>query len=160
MKKKFLFIVLSISAAVVLFSCKTVSSADGLELSAHPKVVNYNEKKFNSEFNKGNFSKCAGMLLSQSIGENNIIKQNLDIALLEHFAGYYKASSEIMNKTDRLMDEAVTKSITKSVASATLNENASEYAGTPYEYIFINVFNALNYYNDGNMEDADRKSVV
>ena len=154
MKKKFLFIVLSISAAVVLFSCKTVSSADGLELSAHPKVVNYNEKKFNSEFNKGNFSKCAGMLLSQSIGENNIIKQNLDIALLEHFAGYYKASSEIMNKTDRLMDEAVTKSITKSVASATLNENASEYAGTPYEYIFINVFNALNYYNDGNMEDA------
>mgnify|MGYP006875883397 FL=1 len=141
-------------AGVLLCSCASVSSSAGLQSSAHPKKIRYNEKRFNSALAKGDFTSCAGMLLGQNVSGNDVIRQNLDIAMLEHYAKAYGASNEICNKTDGLMHDAVTKSITKTVASATLNENASEYTGTVYEYLYINVFNALNYYNQGNMEDA------
>jgi uncharacterized protein len=141
-------------SGILLCSCASVSSSAGLKSSAHPKKIKYNEKRFDSAFAKGDYTSCAGMLLGQNINGNNIIRQDLDIALLEHYAKAYEASGEVCNNTDRLMHDAVTKSVTKTIASASLNENASEYTGTVYEYLYINLFNALNYYNQGNMEDA------
>lgn len=154
MKRVLKFFSAALMAGALLCSCASVSSSAGLKSSAHPKKIKYNEKRFNSALAKGDFTACAGMLLGQNVSGNDVIRQNLDIAMLEHYAKAYGASNEICNRTDGLMHDAVTKSITKTVASATLNENASEYTGTVYEYLYINVFNALNYYNQGNMEDA------
>lgn len=144
----------ALSAGILLCSCVTVSSSSGLHSSEHPPKIRYNQNRFDKAFGKGDFNECAGMLLSRNVSENDIIQQNLDIAMLEHFGKLYGASHEIFNKTDDLMHDAVTKSVTKTVVSATLNENASAYTGTAYEYLYLNVFNALNYYNQGNMDDA------
>ncbi|MCK9171383.1 MAG: hypothetical protein M0P01_13300 [Treponema sp.] len=148
------FVFAALSAGALLCACASVSSSSGLTASDHPQKIKYNEKRFNAALERGDFTTCAGMLLGQNVNANDVIRQNLDIAMLEHYAKAFDASDEICGKTDRLMHDAVTKSISKTVVSATLNENASEYTGTVYEYLYINVFNALNYYNRGNMEDA------
>jgi hypothetical protein len=40
------------------------------------------------------------------------------------------------------------------MASYIANDNTKEYPGEDYEDIYLNVFNALNFYNDGNIEGA------
>jgi len=153
-KYRLIFLSAALLWGVLLCSCATVSSSDGLRNSAHPRKLSYNEKKFDAAFAKGDFMSCAGMLLGQKVSVSDSIRQNLDVAMLEHYAKAYDASDEICGKTDRLMQDAVTKSVSKTVVSATINENASDYTGTVYEYLYVNVFNALNYYNRGDMEGA------
>lgn len=82
------------------------------------------------------------------------IRDNFDEAMIRHYQKDYDSSLKILNATDRLMDGAVTKSISRGFASVFGNDNATEYAGTPYEYVYLNIFNALNYYNKGDIEEA------
>ena len=85
---------------------------------------------------------------------NDRIRDNFDIAMMKHYQKDYDSSLQILNETDHLMDDAVTQSITKGFASVFGNDNADEYKGNPYEYVYINIFNALNYYNKGDVEEA------
>ncbi len=86
--------------------------------------------------------------------ENNAISLFLDKGILEHYAGRYADSSQDLQDAERMIEEAYTKSISADVASYIANDNTKEYAGEDFEDIYINVFNALNYYNDGNIEGA------
>jgi hypothetical protein len=86
--------------------------------------------------------------------EKNAISLFLDKGLLEHYAGNYANSSQDLQEAERLIEEAFTKSITADLASYILNDNTKEYPGEDFEDIYINVFNALNYYNRGNLEGA------
>jgi len=84
----------------------------------------------------------------------NAISLFLDQGLLEHYAGYYQASSQSLQNAERLIEEAYTKSISESVASYILNDNTKEYPGEDFEDLYLNVFNALNYYHQRNIEGA------
>jgi hypothetical protein len=86
--------------------------------------------------------------------EKNAISLYLDKGLLEHYAGNYYASSMDLQEAEHLIQEAFTKSVTQNIASYIANDNTKEYPGEDYEDIYINVFNALNYYNRGNLEGA------
>jgi len=86
--------------------------------------------------------------------ERNAIMLFLDKGLLEHYAGNYAESSNDLQNAERLIEEAYTKSITESFFSYIINDNIKEYPGEDFEDIYINVFNALNYYNRGDMEGA------
>jgi len=86
--------------------------------------------------------------------ERNAISLYLDKGLLEHYAGNYANSSNDLQFAERLIEEAFTKSITESFFSYIFNDNTKEYPGEDFEDIYINVFNALNYYNRGNIESA------
>jgi hypothetical protein len=86
--------------------------------------------------------------------ERNAISLYLDRGLLEHYAGHYRESSLDLLNAERLIEEAYTRSISESVASYIANDNTKTYPGEDYEDIYINVFNALNYYNRGNLEGA------
>jgi len=86
--------------------------------------------------------------------ESNAILLYLDKGLLEHYAENYQASSGDLQYAERLIEEAYTKSITESFFSYILNDNTKDYPGEDFEDIYINVFNALNYYNRGNIEGA------
>ena len=118
------------------------------------KKKKYNEARFYKALDEGDFEKCTAFLLGQKITDKERIRQYLDLAFAEHFSKAYDSSIEACNKADALMEDAVTKSVTRTVLSATLNENASEYSGRVYEYLYVNVFNALNYYHKGDMEGA------
>ena len=52
------------------------------------------------------------------------------------------------------MEQTRTKSISQAAGATVLNENITEYNGNIYEYLLINAFNSLNYYNLGNLEEA------
>jgi hypothetical protein len=86
--------------------------------------------------------------------QKNAIMLYLDKGLLEHYAGNYTGSSNDLQNAERLIEEAYTKSITADFASYILNDNTKEYPGEDFEDIYINIFNALNYYNRGDLEGA------
>jgi len=84
----------------------------------------------------------------------NAISLYLDKGLLEHYAGNYRESSNDLQFAERLIEQAYTKSITESFFSYILNDNVKEYPGEDFEDIYINVFNALNYYKRDDLEGA------
>jgi len=86
--------------------------------------------------------------------EKNAVMLFLDKGLLEHYAGINGDSSKDLQEAERLIAEAYTKSITADVASYIANDNAKEYPGEDFEDIYINVFNALNYYRADDIEGA------
>ena len=86
--------------------------------------------------------------------EKNAIMLFLDKGLLEHYAGNYANSSYDLQNAERLIEKAYTKSISENFFSYIINDNTKEYPGEDFEDIYINVFNALNYYNRGNTEGA------
>ena len=97
----------------------------------------------------------AGQELRRPIySEKNAIMLFLDKGLLEHYARNYANSSRDLQQAERLIEEAYTKSITASFASYIANDNAKDYPGEDFEDIYLNVFNALNYYNRGDIEGA------
>jgi hypothetical protein len=86
--------------------------------------------------------------------ERNAVSLFLDRGLLEHYAGNYANSSSDLQEAERLIEEAYTKSVTANIASYIANDNTKEYPGEDFEDIYLNIFNALNYYNAGKTEDA------
>ena len=86
--------------------------------------------------------------------EKNAISFFLDKGFLEHYAGNYAESSGYLQNAERLIEEAYTKSISEKFLSYIINDNVKEYPGEDFEDIYLNIFNALNYYNIGNTEGA------
>ncbi|MCL2800995.1 MAG: hypothetical protein FWD28_04475 [Treponema sp.] len=86
--------------------------------------------------------------------ERNAVQLFLDKGLLEFYAGNYEASSADLQNAERLIEEAYTKSITEGFFTYILNDNSRQYPGEDFENIYLNIFNALNYYNRGDLEGA------
>jgi hypothetical protein len=86
--------------------------------------------------------------------EKNQILLYLDKGILEHYAGRYDASATDLQEAERLIEEAFTKSVSQEVTSYIANDNTKDYPGEDYEDIYVNVFNALNYYHRGDTEGA------
>jgi len=84
----------------------------------------------------------------------NEILLYLDRGMINHYAGFYKDSSRDLANAERLIEEAFTKSISLEIGSYVLNDNVKEYPGEDYEDLYINVFNSLNYYHNGDLEGA------
>jgi hypothetical protein len=82
------------------------------------------------------------------------VRYYLDKGMVTHYAGRYGESTGLLEKGDRAIEDAFTKSVTRNAASFIANDNTKEYAGEDYENIYLNVFNALNYYHLKNIEDA------
>lgn len=121
--------------------------------ASSPKKGKFSQKKFDAAFASGDYSACATLIRAKD-KKGTKIDVNLDAAMLEHIAGDYEASLASFNYTSRLIDDAFTKSISKQMAGALFNPNLADYAGNIYEYLFVNTFNALNYYNAGDTEEA------
>jgi hypothetical protein len=86
--------------------------------------------------------------------DNDTILYLLDAGLLSHYSGDYANSSKELGTAERAIEEAFTKSITNQASSYLVNDTTLEYPGEDYEDIYLNVFNALNYYHSGSTEGA------
>jgi hypothetical protein len=78
----------------------------------------------------------------------------LDKGMLQHYAQQYSESSKLLQEGEWAIEEAFTKSISQEISTYLVNDNARDYGGEDYEDIYINVFNALNYYHRGDSEGA------
>jgi len=74
--------------------------------------------------------------------------------MLTHYMGNYEESSRLLQQGERAIEENYAKSISQEIGTFLLNDRVREYGGEDYEDIYLNVFNALNYYHRGNMEGA------
>ncbi|MDR1788559.1 MAG: hypothetical protein LBR16_08960 [Treponema sp.] len=84
----------------------------------------------------------------------DVILYELDQGLLAHYGGRYRESIELLASGEEHIEEAYTQSAARLTASAIVNDNSKNYDGEDYEDLYINVFNALNYYHEGNVDDA------
>jgi hypothetical protein len=87
-------------------------------------------------------------------GEKDAVLYFLDKGMLSHYAGEYGESSRLLENGERAIEEAFTKSVSREIGSYLLNDTVLEYSGEDYEDIYLNSFNALNYYHRGKLEDA------
>jgi hypothetical protein len=155
MKK--IFAVLAALSVVLSLSLTSCASTDSLANDG--RVKNVKPKKFVQEdFDRaiasGNLEDALSMTVGRKYAKNDIIIQKMDIALMRHFTRDYAGSAAYLNSANEDIKNAVTQSIAKGAIAAIGNENAKEYAGAIYESHFLNVFNALNYYNRGDLESA------
>ncbi|MDR3130936.1 MAG: hypothetical protein LBU18_05255 [Treponema sp.] len=78
----------------------------------------------------------------------------LDKGLLTHYAKRFDESIPLLQEGERAIEAAYTKSLSQEIGSYILNDNTREYGGEDYEDVYINIFNALNYYHQNKLEDA------
>jgi len=124
-------------------------------------AINYNTyKEIDKAVAKDDFSSAVEVIVKRQKGNKVIYSQKnavmlfLDKGLLEHYSGNYAASSADLQNAERLIEEAYTKSISEGFFSYILNDNVKEYPGEDFENIYLNVFNALNYYKRNDIEGA------
>jgi hypothetical protein len=86
--------------------------------------------------------------------EKDVILYYLDAGMLNHYVSDYRESARLLQTGERAIEDAFTKSITMEIGSYILNDTTREYDGEDYEDIYINTFNALNYYHEDELEDA------
>jgi tetratricopeptide (TPR) repeat protein len=92
---------------------------------------------------------------ASAYNRKNDISFMLDRGLLAYYAGDYAASSKDLQECERLIEEAFTQDISDNFARyMQKNPYTVEYGGEDFENIYINVFCALNYYHEGDLENA------
>jgi hypothetical protein len=126
--------------AAVLVSCATGSFA-----------------KVDSAVSREDFSGASKILetsKSSYYTSRDAVLYYLDRGMLAHYAGRYGDSSQLLEAGERAIEAAFTKSLTMEMGAYLLNDNTREYAGEDYEDLYLNVFNALNYYYQGDTEGA------
>jgi len=128
--------------AFILFSCSTTQHYAKVDDSLNKEQ--YSESIVALESVKGKIYNPS----------RDTVLYYLDRGMLSHYAGNYQDSSELLNNGERAIEEAFTKSIIRGAGSFMVNDNVLEYAGEDYEDIYINAFNALNYYHQGDIEGA------
>jgi len=141
---KFFFYFLIVTP--LLWSCAGGSFAvldNELERSGHNDSAGYANSVKTLEKNKSSLYKSGDKILYY-----------LDKGMLQHYARQYAESSKSLQEGERAVEEAYTKSITREISTYLVNDNTRDYGGEDYEDIYINVFNALNYYHRGDQEGA------
>ncbi len=77
---------------------------------------------------------------------------NLDVGMLQHYAGHDNQSAQSLGEAERLIDDNYTKSVSKAAASFLINDYMLEYSGEEFENVYLNVFKAIDY---ARMNDFD-----
>jgi hypothetical protein len=113
-------------------------------------------RKVDGEVSKGRYGNAYASLESSKKAYRNMdyVLYCLDSGMLAHYAGQYEDSSRLLEDGERAIEAAYAKSITQTVGTLLVNDMTREYSGEDYEDIYLNVFNALNYYQRGFPEDA------
>jgi hypothetical protein len=78
----------------------------------------------------------------------------LDKGITQYYNDEHDKSIQNFSTAEKYMEELFTKSLSKAALSWVLNDNAMDYYGEVYEDLYINIFQALNYLNLKNFEDA------
>jgi hypothetical protein len=86
--------------------------------------------------------------------ERNAVSLFLDKGFLEYYAKNHPNSAQDLLEAERLIEENFTRSVTANMLAYIANDNVKEYTGEDFEDIYLSVFNALNFYKQGNIDGA------
>lgn len=82
------------------------------------------------------------------------VLHDLDLGMLEHYAGKYTESNETLTEAEIEMNNLYGSSITDNIGAFLFNDNVMKYDGDDYEDLYVNLFKALNYIKLNNDESA------
>jgi hypothetical protein len=131
----------SIGALVLFLSC--AAGNPYREADSHAQQGDYQRSLEIIEKDKKSFYR-----------DKDAILYYLDAGMLNHYTADYRRSTELLQEGERAIEAAYTRSITMEIATYITNDTAQEYAGEDYEDVYLNAFNALNYYHENKLEDA------
>ncbi|ACF13712.1 conserved hypothetical protein [Chloroherpeton thalassium ATCC 35110] len=133
---------------IALFSAMIFSGCAGMN-TAFYKTVETN-------LVAGNYTQAAAQLAKNQseFGTKSSVLYNLELGLLDHYAGQYDESNQHFFAAEKEMQLLYTKSISQAAVSLLTNDNELPYEGEDFEKVFVNLFLALNYVGMGNLEDA------
>jgi hypothetical protein len=110
-----------------------------------------------ADVDREEFAQAAGVLDTKKkviYRNKDTVLYCLDKGMLNHYAGKYEESSASLEEGERAIEENFAVSISQEIGTVMVNERSREYDGEDYEDVYLNVFNALNYYHQGKMEEA------
>ncbi|MDR0404012.1 MAG: hypothetical protein LBH35_10555, partial [Treponema sp.] len=81
--------------------------------------------------------------------EKDQVLYYLDKGMLSHYAEDWNGSASLLERGERAIEENFAVSISQEIGVYLLNDLSREYDGEDYEDVYLNVFNALNYYHRG-----------
>ena len=90
----------------------------------------------------------------KAYGKNNELLYLLDKGLVLHFAQRYEESIDVFDKAKLKFDELYTKSVTNFASTWFVNDYRAPFRGEDFERVMINIFQALNFATQGNIEEA------
>ena len=90
----------------------------------------------------------------EKYGQRDYLIYLMDRGILLHYAGDYVRSAKLLQGASYEFEERYTESITKYGATWLVNDLAADYRGEDFESVMINLFNALNYAELGETEEA------
>ncbi len=86
--------------------------------------------------------------------EKDRILYYLDAGMLCHYNARWAESNELLTQAEQAIEEAYTRSVSMAATAIMLNDNALEYPGEDYENIYLNVFKAINFLQQGTFDSA------
>jgi len=90
----------------------------------------------------------------EGYGPKNRLLYELDYGLVLHLAGRYEESIRVLDQAKRSFDRLFTISLSTQAGTWLMNDNFAPYRGEDYERAMINIFQALNYINQNDIEEA------
>lgn len=93
-------------------------------------------------------------LKSKNYSSNDAVLYYLDKGSLLKILGQQDESNQAFEAAKTKIDDLYTTSITKSIGSVLVNDTVSDYKGDAFEYTMLHVYQALNYLEKGNVENA------
>lgn len=78
-------------------------------------------------------------------GPKNRLLYWMDRGMTLQLAGQYKASNQVLEQADELVEDFYTRRLRDEVTALLVNDTQLPYRGDPYEQVMINVIKAFNY---------------
>ncbi len=78
-------------------------------------------------------------------GERNRLLRLMEVGVLKHLQGDYRASNALLDEADFLADELFTTSLSDMLTRLGSNATMVTYRGTIYERVYIHYYKTLNY---------------
>jgi hypothetical protein len=132
------------AAVLVLTGCTTTRNTPFIEVDELAR--------------SGQYAEAARMLSGEDrdvyYNDRDKVLFHLDVGMLYHYAGEYDESTRHLTEAEFLIEEYFTKSISQAATSLLINDTTQDYAGEDYEDIYLNVFKALNFLEQGEFDPA------
>lgn len=130
-------------ALIVLASCTTTRNSRFVEIDEAAQ--------------QGNFESAVSQVEEERdslYSQRDQVLYYLDTGMLHFYNRDYQASIRQFQEAERLIEEYFTRSISQTAATFLLNDNAQNYYGEDFEDIYLNVFNAISYLEQGEFDGA------
>jgi hypothetical protein len=114
------------------------------------------QAQLNGYFSQNNYPGAVKLIdeSQKQYGNKNLLLYLLDKGAVDHFAGDYQQSIKDFTDARNRYDQLYTKSVSGIISTWLVNEYTAPYRGEDFERVMINIFQSLNYFMAGNLQDA------